>query len=80
MINRRCYGLRLFGWLEAFPGNAQEEPEGEKRTREPSVMTLDSGSHINAHAQRPESEQREPPNRWSVMLGSASLNDLVGSQ
>jgi len=32
----------------------------------------------NAHAQRPGGEQREPPVRWSVMLGSTkSLYNLV---
>jgi hypothetical protein len=35
------------------------------------------GRH-NAHAQRPEREQRERPVRCNVMLGSAtSLNDLI---
>ena len=34
----------------------------------------------NVHAQRPEGEEREPPVRWNVMLGSVkSLNDLVRS-
>ncbi len=34
----------------------------------------------NASAQRPEGKQREPPVRWSAMLGrSSSLNDLIRS-
>jgi hypothetical protein len=33
------------------------------------------------HAQRPGSEQCEPPGRWSVMLGSTTLlNDLVRAE
>src|SRR6266542_150739 len=36
---------------------------------------------LNAHAQRPEGEQREPPVRWSVMLGGAtSFNNLIRPQ
>ena len=32
----------------------------------------------DAHAQRPEGERREPPVRWTVMLGSVeSLDNLV---
>jgi hypothetical protein len=35
----------------------------------------------NAHAQRPECEQREHPDRWSVMLGSCcSFDDAIRTQ
>ena len=56
---------------------------GATRTRDPTVIvTVDSGSHINVHAQRPGGEQREPPGRWSVMLGSplSLLDDLIRAQ
>ena len=35
----------------------------------------------NAHAQRPEGERREPPVRWSVMLGRPpSFNNPIRAQ
>jgi hypothetical protein len=50
------------------------------RTNTSASRNRSSGGAPNAHAQRPEGEQREPPVRWSVMLGSpTSVNDLVRS-
>jgi hypothetical protein len=51
---------------------------GAADPRESDVtVTLDSGSHINGHAQRPGRASRASV-RWSVMLGSVkSLYDLV---
>src|SRR2546425_302391 len=40
----------------------------KRRTPSPN-MRLDIGSHINARAQQPAGEQREPPDCWSAWFG-----------
>ncbi len=61
------------------PGAHEIGDETRRRNGTPGpgvIVILDCGSHINAHAQRPGGEQREPPGRWSVMFGSASSRQL----
>ena len=53
MINRRSYGLRLCRWLEQSSTSIPKKQAAEGPRGPPSSCPLDSGSHINAHAQRP---------------------------
>ena len=53
---------------------------GGHHTRDPAVaVTLDSGSHINARAQRTRGEQREPAARWSGEFDACVMRSLISS-
>jgi len=63
MINRRNYGLRFRRWLEHRLPPAQHATKAPRDP--PSAPALDSGSHINARAQRPAKR-----GRWSGLFGA----------